>query len=187
MLCAKRYLGVQSNLISNEGEIATFPQNDERTDGPVARNEFHREIAVASSPEETWQVITTVPVVVGWVDIVEDAVEVDRLSKYTAVLMDRLGPFKLRADLDIDIFDVVEGQSLAGKASGEDRQVGSRLMIEGSVHLAPREPSGTVVTVQGSYEVSGKVASMGSGTINKKAEKIMEKFFATAVAALGEV
>lgn len=156
-----------------------------RTDWPVARNEFRREIAVASTPEETWQVITTVPVVVGWVDIVEDAVEVEPLSKYTAVLMDRLGPFKLRADLDIDIFDVVVGKSLSGKASGEDRQVGSRLTIEGSVNLEPRDPSGTMVTVEGSYEVSGKVASMGSGTINKKAEKIMEDFFATAVAALG--
>jgi carbon monoxide dehydrogenase subunit G len=159
----------------------------ERTDRPVARSEFHREVAVASSPEETWKVITTVPVVVGWVDVVENAVEIEHLSKYTAVLMDRLGPFKLRADLDIDIFDVVVGESLSGKASGEDRQVGSRLSIEGSVSLKPREPSGTVVTVSGSYEVSGKVASMGSGTINKKAEKIMEEFFATAVSALGQV
>ena len=153
----------------------------------MARSEFHQEVAVSSSPEETWQVITTVPVVVGWVDIIEDAVELERMSKYTAVVMDRLGPFKLRADLDIDIFDVVEGQSLSGRASGEDRVVGSRLSVEGKVTLKPREPSGTLVTVSGSYEVSGKVASMGSGTINKKAEKIMEKFFATAASALGTV
>ncbi|MCU1443975.1 MAG: hypothetical protein JWQ59_2125 [Cryobacterium sp.] len=144
-------------------------------------------MAVSSSPDETWQVITTVPVLVSWVGIVEDAVELEPLAKYTAVLMDRLGPFKLRADLDIDIFDVVVGESLAGKATGEDRQVGSRLMIEGSVSLKPREPSGTVVTVRGAYEVTGRVASMGSGTINKKAEKIMDQFFATAVSALGAV
>ena len=153
----------------------------------MARNEFHREVSVTSSPEETWRVITTVPLVVSWVDIVEDVVEVEPLSKYTAVLMDRLGPFKLRADLDIDIFDVVVGESLAGKASGEDRQVGSRLTIDGSVSLREREPSGTVVTVRGSYEVSGRVASMGSGTINKKAEKIMDDFFATAASALGPI
>lgn len=158
-----------------------------RTDQPLARSEFYREIAVSSSPEETWQVITTVPLVVSWAGIVEDAVEVEPLAKYTAVLMDRLGPFKLRADLDIDIFDVVVGESLSGKATGEDRQVGSRLLIEGSVALRPREPFGSIVTVRGVYEVTGRVAAMGSGTINKKAEKIMNEFFATAASALGTV
>ena len=127
------------------------------------------------------------PLLVSWAGIVEDAVEVEPLAKYTAVLMDRLGPFKLRADLDIDIFDVVVGESLSGKATGEDRQVGSRLLIEGSVALRPREPFGSIVTVRGVYEVTGRVAAMGSGTINKKAEKIMNEFFATAASALGTV
>ena len=153
----------------------------------MPRSEFTRELVVAAAPDETWKTLTDVSRLVGWVTVVEDAVELEPLSRYTAVLMDRLGPFKLRADLDIVITDLVEGESLRVSAAGEDRQVGSRLSVEATMTIAPREPVGTVVVFRGSYEVSGKVASMGSGTINKKAEKIMNDFFASVTTALGSV
>jgi uncharacterized protein len=150
----------------------------------VPRSEFRRDLAVTATPETTWETLTDVPRLVGWVGIVEDAVELEPLAHYTAVLMDRLGPFKLRADLDIVVSDVVPGESLHVRAEGEDRQVGSRLQIEATMALAPRD-GGTQVTFSGTYEVTGKVASMGSGTINKKAEKIMSEFFAATQAELG--
>lgn len=153
----------------------------------MPRSRFHRELSVAASPEESWAALTDVPRLVGWVTIVEDAQEIEPLSRYTAVLMDRLGPFKLRADLEITLSDVEVGRSLAVRAAGEDRQVGSRLTIEATLGIEPREQGGTAVTVDGVYEVTGKVASMGPGTINKKAEKIMDEFFAAAGSALGTV
>ena len=151
----------------------------------MPRSEFRRELTVTASPEQTWKTLTDVPLLVSWVSIVEDATEIEPLGRYTAVLMDRLGPFKLRADLDIVITDVVPGESLVVKASGEDRQVGSRLTIEASMAIEPRQPEGSVVRFSGVYEVTGRVASMGPGTINKKADKIMAEFFSAAEAALG--
>jgi carbon monoxide dehydrogenase subunit G len=153
----------------------------------VPRSQFHRELSVSATPEESWAALTDVPRLVGWVSVVEDAQELEPLARYTAVLMDRLGPFKLRADLDIVLSDVEVGRSLAVKAQGEDRQVGSRLVIDATLSTAPRESGGTTITVDGVYEVTGKAASMGPGTINKKAEKIMAEFFTAAGAALGTV
>ena len=153
----------------------------------VPRSQFHRELTVSSTPEESWAALTDVPRLVGWVSIVEDAREVEPLARYTAVLMDRLGPFKLRADLDIVLSDVEVGRSLAVRADGEDRQVGSRLAIEATLAVQPLDQARTRIAVDGVYEVTGKVASMGPGTINKKAEKIMDEFFAAAGAALGTV
>lgn len=150
----------------------------------MPRSEFHRGITVTASPEEAWAALTDVPRLVSWVSIVEDAHEIEPLSRYTAVLMDRLGPFKLRADLEIELSDVEVGTGLKVRAAGEDRQVGSRLTIEAALAIAP-SGAGTAITVDGVYEVTGKVASMGPGTINKKAEKIMDEFFAAAGAALG--
>ena len=150
----------------------------------MPRSEFHRELSVTSTPEQTWSTLTDVPQLVSWVSIVEDAVEIEPLARYTAVLMDRLGPFKLRADLEIVLTDVEVGRSLKVRASGEDRAVGSRLVVDLILSMEPLD-AGTVVVVNGAYEVSGKVASMGSGTINKKAEKIMNDFFAAAGNALG--
>ena len=150
----------------------------------MPRSEFHRELSVTSTPEQTWSTLTDVPQLVSWVSIVEDAVEIEPLARYTAVLMDRLGPFKLRADLEIVLTDVEVGRSLKVRASGEDRAVGSRLVVDLILSMEPLN-AGTVVVVSGAYEVSGKAASMGSGTINKKAEKIMNGFFAAAGNALG--
>ena len=153
----------------------------------MPRSQFHRELSVSATPEEAWAALTDVPRLVGWVSVVEDAQEIEPLARYTAVLMDRLGPFKLRADLDIALTDVQVGRSLAVKAAGEDRQVGSRLTIDATLAMVPRDGVGTTITVDGVYEVTGKVASMGPGTINKKAEKIMDEFFTAAGSALGTV
>src|SRR5699024_8361495 len=92
------------------------------------------------------------------------------------VLMDRIGPFRLRADLDILLTNVVDKTSLMVLASGEDRQVASRISVEANLRLRP-EAAGAEVSVDGHYEVSGKVATMGAGTINKKATKIIDEFF----------
>ena len=153
----------------------------------MPRSEFRRELTVLASPEESWKSLTDVPLLVSWVGIVEDATEIQPLDRYSAVLMDRLGPFKLRADLDIVVTDVTPGRSISFRASGEDRQVGSRLVIEATMDIQPREPQGTTARFQGFYEVTGRVASMGSGTINKKADKIMGEFFSAAESALGTV
>jgi carbon monoxide dehydrogenase subunit G len=152
----------------------------------MPRTEFHRDLQVKSSPADSWDALVDVPRLVGWVSIVEDAVELEPLSKYTAVLMDRLGPFKLRADLDVTVTDVEPGHSLKVKAVGEDRQVGSRLLVLASLEVRPDDQGSTVV-VDGVYEVTGKVASMGPGTINKKAQKVLDEFFGAAGEDLGTV
>lgn len=150
----------------------------------MPRTEFHRDLQVKSPPADSWAAMVDVPRLVSWVSIVEDAVEIEPLSKYTAVLMDRLGPFKLRADLDVTVSDVEEGLSLKVRALGEDRQVGSRLLIMATMQVRP-EDHGSTISVNGVYEVTGKAASMGSGTINKKAEKILDEFFGAASDDLG--
>jgi carbon monoxide dehydrogenase subunit G len=150
----------------------------------MPRTEFRRELLVSATPTMSWAALVDVPRLVKWVSILEDAVELQPLSKYTAVLQDRLGPFKLRADLDVTVSDVEEGRSLKVRAIGEDRQVGSRLLVLASMVVRPEGDASTIV-VDGVYEVTGKVASMGSGTINKKAQKILDEFFNAASDDLG--
>lgn len=150
----------------------------------MPRNEFDRELPVSASPDRCWATLTDVPVLVEWMSILEDAREIEPLARYTAVLLDRLGPFKLRADLDIVLSDVEVERHVAVRAEGEDRQVGSRLVVDATVDLTP-SPAGTLVRIAGVYEVTGRVAAMGSGTITKKADKILDEFFTRAEQALG--
>lgn len=151
----------------------------------MPRSEFGRELTVSAAPAQAWATLIDVPVLVSWISVLEQAEEQEHLERYSAVLLDRLGPFKLRADLAITLSDVRTEQHVTVHAEGEDRQVGSRLVVDATLDLAPSGDGGTAVRVAGVYEVSGKVAAMGGGTINKKAEKIIGEFFANAEKVLG--
>jgi uncharacterized protein len=146
--------------------------------------QFRRDVAVVSDPDASWAVLTDVPKLVDWVSILDDAQELAHLEKYTAVLMDRLGPFKLRADLDISVSEVEQGRRIRVHAEGEDRQVSSRIVVDAVLTLG-QDAGGTVIAVEGTYEVSGKVATMGAGMIRQKATKILDEFFGRAAAELG--
>lgn len=131
-----------------------------------------------------WDVLTDVPRLVTWVSIIHDAVELAPLEKYSAVLLDRVGPFKMRADLDIVLSDVRHGESIHVHASGEDRHLSSRLGVDVGLVLRPLD-QGSGITLTGTYEVIGKVATLGAGVIKQKANRILDDFFSHAAAELG--
>lgn len=138
--------------------------------------DFDRTTQVEASAESVWDVVTDVALVASWVTVVDDVDELEPLASYTAVLADRLGPFKLAADLDVEVFDVEAPRSLQIRAEGEDRQVASRIQIAARVSLAPHS-RGTAIHVEGMYEVTGRVATLGSSMIRAKGEKILDQFF----------
>ena len=146
--------------------------------------QFDRSLEVESSPGECWDVITDVNRVAEWVSVVGTVEEVEPLSRYTAVLEDSFGPFKLRADLDVEVTEFVENESIRFVCSGQDRQVGTTIGVDARMALQP-SGSGTLIRVDGSYHVLGSVATMGGSTIRKKADTIIEEFFAAAEDALG--
>lgn len=151
----------------------------------MPKNTFDRRIDVTASPKKAWSVLTDIPRLVDWVDIVEDAQEIEPLSRYSAVLRDKIGPFKLRADLNVEVTKVDVERYIALQAEGQDHQVGARLVVGGAMELDTSNTTGTRVRISGYYEVTGRVAAMGAGTINKKAQRILDQFFSHASDALG--
>lgn len=150
----------------------------------MAVERFQRELEVESGRAEAWTVLTDVQELSSWVGIVHETAEVDRLSKYTAVLQDRIGPFKLRADLDITVTVPEELGEIQVHASGRDRAVDTRLVIDVTLRLFDGPNHRTRVQVDGKYQVTGKVAAMGAGIIRKKADQILEDFFTNAARVL---
>jgi carbon monoxide dehydrogenase subunit G len=146
---------------------------------------FTREITVTADPTRCWAVLTDVPRLVDWVTILDDAKELTHLDRYAAVLADRLGPFKLRAELDIAVSEVEEGKRIRVRANGEDRQVASRIGVDAVLELRAQDDGSTVIGVDGTYEVIGRVATLGAGMIRTKANKIMDDFFTRATKELG--
>lgn len=123
--------------------------------------------------------MTDVHRVADWVEVVGNVDELKYLSKYRARLTDRLGPFRLAADLDVEVVEADAERLIRFVADGEDRQVASRILIEAQLGLAAGE-SGTTVSVEGKYEVTGRVATLGASMIKSKGEKILDQFFTAA-------
>ncbi len=145
--------------------------------------EFERSLGVSRSPADCWGVLTDVQRVADWVTVVGEVRELEHLESYEALLEDQFGPFKLRADLDIRVTDLAEGTSIGFRAKGEDRAVSTSIIVDGTLSLEPTA-NGTTIHVKGKWNVIGTVATMGSGTIRKKADAIMEEFFTAAGAEL---
>lgn len=143
------------------------------------KQEFHETLQLDAAPDAVWRVVGDVPTVLSWISIVGEVTEVEPNARYRVLLVDRLGPFKLRADVDVSVRERVEGRSIRAGGDGEDRQVGSRLVIDVALDVAERD-GGSELDVRGSYEVTGRPASLGAGSIRKKAGKILDEFFARA-------
>ena len=144
--------------------------------------DFARTIRLDARPDAVREAVLDVRRVASWLSIVRDVRDVDPPRRYAALLEDRLGPFAMRADLDVNV-DAKDGR-LRVTASGEDRQVASR--IAATIDLAiVSEGSGTALGVTGRYEVTGRVATLGAAAIRKKGDKILAEFFANAAKELG--
>lgn len=146
---------------------------------------IERTIEVGPGLAEVWARLTDVAAVAAWLPILEEVTERERLARYDAVLADRVGPFRLRADLAIRVTAATEPSLLAIEAAGEDRQVRSRIAVDASLALSPvGSGSGTRLHLVGRYEVTGRVATLGASTIEAKARKLVDEFCAKAEAEL---
>ena len=137
---------------------------------------FAEDVRLAADPGTVWGALLDVQRVASWLSIVRDVKEREPLRRYGAVLEDRVGPFAMRADLDITVTTDEAARRLQVSASGEDRQIASR--ITASVALAvSADGQGSTLAVTGRYEITGKIATLGAGAIRKKGEKVLDEFF----------
>jgi carbon monoxide dehydrogenase subunit G len=145
--------------------------------------DFARTIRVDADPEAVWAAVQDVHRVASWLSIVREVRDVDPPRRYAALLEDRLGPFAMRADLDLTV-ETRGPRGLHVSAAGEDRQVASRIAATIDLSVEPDGP-GTSLSVIGRYEVTGRVATLGAGAIRKKGDRILQEFFDNASKELG--
>ena len=140
-----------------------------------------------------WPRLLDVQAVASWLPIMHSVTEVstgtDSIdgSSFQAGFEDRVGPFSLRADLHIEVSGVHDGEEVSIRARGEDRQIRSRIMIDAAARLSDAAPGQTRVQLVGSYEITGRVATLGAGVIRSKATKLIDTFCTNATAGLSEI
>ena len=154
------------------------------------REAVDREFVVEAACADVWPRLLDVQAVASWLPIMHSVTEMspgaDSLdgSSFRAAFEDKVGPFSLRADLHIEVAGVREPEEVAIRARGEDRQIRSRIMIDAAARLSDAGPGHTRVQLIGSYEITGRVATLGAGIIRSKASKLIDTFCSNAAAAL---
>ena len=154
------------------------------------REAVDREFVVEAARDEVWPRLLDVQAVASWLPIMHSVTEVSTGpsgidgSSFQAAFEDRVGPFSLRADLHIEVAGVREPEEVSIRARGEDRQIRSRIMIDAAARLSDAAPGQTRVRLIGSYEITGRVATLGAGIIRSKAAKLIDTFCTNATHGL---
>ena len=139
---------------------------------------------------DVWPRLLDVHAVASWLPIMHSVTEVSSGpsgmdgSSFQAAFEDKVGPFSLRADLHIEVAGVRDSEEVSIRARGEDRQIRSRIMIDAAARLSDAGPDQTRVRLSGSYEITGRVATLGAGLIRSKATKLIDTFCTNAATGL---
>jgi len=136
---------------------------------------FEKELVVGAPPEQVWAFLWDVERVARCLPGCTDVRTVVPHKQYAAVVSERVGPFRVRFPLDIEVLDVEEGRRLAAQATGRDSAMGSSLKVAIELRLEPA-PAGSRLVILTDTTVLGKLGTLGQGVIQHKADELMAQF-----------
>jgi carbon monoxide dehydrogenase subunit G len=95
-----------------------------------------------------------------------------------------VGAIKVRFKLDVELFDIVEGQELKMRARG--KAPGSAVDVVSALHLEDAGGGRTRLNWTATSEVSGTVASVGARLLEGTARRLTEQFWTDFARRVGE-
>jgi carbon monoxide dehydrogenase subunit G len=85
--------------------------------------------------------------------------------------------------MDVVIVEKTSLVEISIRASGQDRGPGTRLLVEASVRLDQANGE-TKLALSGTYELRGRVATLGGAVARRQAETMIDEFWTNLTAAL---
>lgn len=131
---------------------------------------------VPGRPEEVWEVLWDVSRVAACIRGASDVVTVEDRQSYSAVLTQKIGPFSVRFPLQIQVLEAVPPRTLVIVATGRDTRIGSGMKTTMRLGLEPAGHAETALAIETEITLQGKLASLGQGLINGKADEELEHF-----------
>jgi carbon monoxide dehydrogenase subunit G len=142
-----------------------------------------REVTIAAAPERVWDFLWDVPQLAACIPGARDVRTVDAGKRYTAVVGDRVGPFRVEFPLQIDVLEVQAPTRLRARAGGRDAAVDGIVKVDMDVSLAPAA-AGTALRLVADISVLGKLGTLGHSVIVRKGGDIVDRFAAAVRARL---
>ena len=129
---------------------------------------------ITASPHNVWERLLDPDFVAASAPGVESVEALDA-THFKVVSAFGVGSVKVRFKLDVELFDIVEGQSLKMRARG--KAPGSAVDVVSELRLEDLGDGKTRLNWSATSEVSGTVASVGARLLEGTARKLTEQFW----------
>lgn len=138
--------------------------------------DFRMEASLPSAPDKVWLVMVDIGRIATCVPGCEQVEEHEWLKRYSAVLKQKIGPFKLEVPAEIVVDEHEEPNFVRAHAVGKDKITKTTLTVRFDVKLSPAGDTGSRLTVDADLQIAGRLASLGYSLIKKKAEENFAQF-----------
>jgi carbon monoxide dehydrogenase subunit G len=147
------------------------------------RGSFERTTRTTASPSDAWATLHDVDQLAAYSSHLGPVTTVEPDRRWKVSLQDRVGPFKLSAPMDVVIVEETSLVEISIRASGQDRGPGTRLVVEASVRLDQANGE-TQLALSGTYDLRGRVASLGGAVARRQAETMIDEFWTNLTTGL---
>lgn len=136
---------------------------------------FSREISLAVEPGRVWDFVWDVGRVARCLPGSKEIREVIPHQRYESMVDERVGPFRMRFPLQIEVVEADPPRRLKAQASGRDPTLGNSLQVTFELTVR-RAGKGSRLSIDADIEIRGTLAALGQGMIRQKAEDTMARF-----------
>jgi hypothetical protein len=137
--------------------------------------QFQKEVEIYAPRERVWNFIWDVDRFITCVPGCKEAKTIEAGKKYSATMVEKVGPFKVEFPTTIEVVQRDELNHIKAQASGADNKIGSRMKIDLDVHLRDQDAN-TVLGFVANVDILGKLAALGHGIIKRKADQVLDEF-----------
>jgi carbon monoxide dehydrogenase subunit G len=142
---------------------------------------FEQTVEVDTDTKTVWKFLWEVERLARCLPGCQEVEEIEPQKKYTVVVEERIGPFKAKFKMDVEVLDFDLESRVRIQAVGKDPKLGASTRAELDVQIQGLGPAKTALNVTADIQVVGKIASLGQVAIKRKAQDIVTRF-ANAIA-----
>ena len=142
---------------------------------------FIQTLTLSATQEKTWSLLRDTQRLAHLIPSIENLVPDPRngpQERYVAHVVERVGPFRLSLNLEVEIVETVEPSFLQAELNGTDSSGQDRVSGMLRAELKRNEPAGTQLSMDASIEVMGKLAALGAAPIRRRANELFAQFTA---------
>lgn len=141
--------------------------------------DFRIDATLPASASQLWAIFFDVRRVAALIPGCENVTEVEPLKSFSAVMKQKIGPFKLEMPTTIVVTSYSLEREVALTATGRDKFTGTSIDVRMKVSLSESGTADDVaclLAVEAEMQVAGRLASLGYPVVKKKSEELFAEF-----------